>query len=165
MLYFSATMLESGKLEVLFCFYSNAPKLTIHRTYDLWIIIISVRESYPLYVSFHLVTGNVCFPATIQTCNILSKLFVLSCTFRRLQHDLFVKHYATRRYSGENGNVLQSVRCTSVPSHIWLKYRCMWRKIPINSKFKFSVIILTHLNWQFIEHVTYDLLLPSVCLL
>ena len=23
--------------------------------------------------------------------------------------------------------------CTSVPSHIWLKYRCIWRKTPINS--------------------------------
>ena len=27
---------------------------------------------------------------------------------------------------------LQSA-CTSVPSHIWLKYRCMWCKTPINS--------------------------------
>ena len=28
--------------------------------------------------------------------------------------------------------LLQSA-CTSVPSHIWLKYCCLWRKTPINS--------------------------------
>ena len=35
--------------------------------------------------------------------------------------------------------LLQSA-CPSVPSHVWLKYRCMWRKISIKSNSTGSVI-------------------------
>ena len=39
--------------------------------------------------------------------------------------------------------------CTSVPSHIWLEYRCMWRKTPINSNSTKIQTVLTTTSLEF----------------
>ena len=51
--------------------------------------------------------------------------------------------------------LLQSA-CTSVPSHIWLKYRCMWRKTPINSNLDLG-------QWHYLQSTPLSIICRRFC--